>query len=455
MEELLKKDLATIDVEKNILGNYLNNKDVRHIIPVKLNHKDFLNSTNRELFIIISDIIKQTGDVDENILRTSINNGPYKDKNGLLKRLDEILLEAIYIDNIDTYISYLTKASIINKLRNFYNSHIEYIENEINIEGLESYLENTQTEFLDIINSRVTSDLKDISEFVDDFIQKQEIIKSNRGKLTGIDTGFKSLNKVLNGFQPGELIILAARPSIGKTALAINFAYNASKIDSSKTTVIYSLEMSADQLLQRLVSSSTRINYRDFQENKLDQAQIYSWNKQLSDFKTLDIKIDEKMDSTILDIQAGLRDLKKTKEIGLVIIDYLQLINTNDKHSNRNQEVAKISRTLKMIAKELKVPVIAVAQLSRNIEQRNAEDRKPKLSDLRESGAIEQDADVVMFLDYDRTQIDQSSNSESNVKFASNVVVDLVIAKNRNGETGIIKLNFDKRTGRYDDHSND
>ncbi|MDE5599630.1 MAG: AAA family ATPase, partial [Ureaplasma sp.] len=333
--------------------------------------------------------------------------------------------------------------------------HIEYIENEINIEGLESYLENTQTEFLDIINSRVTSDLKDISEFVDDFIQKQEIIKSNRGKLTGIDTGFKSLNKVLNGFQPGELIILAARPSIGKTALAINFAYNASKIDSSKTTVIYSLEMSADQLLQRLVSSSTRINYRDFQENKLDQAQIYSWNKQLSDFKTLDIKIDEKMDSTILDIQAGLRDLKKTKEIGLVIIDYLQLINTNDKHSNRNQEVAKISRTLKMIAKELKVPVIAVAQLSRNIEQRNAEDRKPKLSDLRESGAIEQDADVVMFLDYDRTQIDQSSNSESNVKFASNVVVDLVIAKNRNGETGIIKLNFDKRTGRYDDHSND
>ncbi|MDE6473464.1 MAG: replicative DNA helicase [Ureaplasma sp.] len=454
MELFSKDELATMDVEKSILGNYLHNKDVRHIIPIKLKHKDFLNSINRELFIIMNDVINQNGDIDENILRTNISNGPYTNKIALLQRLDEILLEVVYIENIDTYISYLTKASIINKLKNFYNTHIEKIESDVKIDELEEYLENTQTEFLDIINSRVTSDLKDISEFVDDFIQKQEIIKNNRGKLTGVDTGFKSLNKVLNGFQPGELIILAARPSIGKTALAINFAYNAAKTNS-KSVVIYSLEMSADQLLQRLVSSSTRINYRDFQENKLDNAQVYSWNKQLNDFKTLDIKIDEKMDSTILDIQAGLRDLKKTKEIGLVIIDYLQLINSNDRHSNRNQEVAKISRTLKMIAKELKVPVIAVAQLSRNIEQRSAEDRKPKLSDLRESGAIEQDADVVMFLDYDRTQIDQSSTNNSNVKFASNLVVDLVIAKNRNGETGIIKLNFDKRTGRYDDHSND
>lgn len=305
------------------------------------------------------------------------------------------------------------------------------------------------------MNSKTSSSLLTTAEITKDFSARLDNIKLHHNKLTGTTSGFHAIDEFTNGFQPGDLIILAARPSIGKTALALNMLVAAAKqCSENECVVFFSLEMGAHQLMERMVSAETSISSTHFKRGTWMDEDDFLIKECTTKFNKLPLLIDESSNISILEIQTKLKQIANTKKVKLVVIDYLQLVQGSQKAGiNRQQEVSQISRTLKSIARDVDTPIIAIAQLSRKIEERKGLDKKPILSDLRESGSIEQDADIVSFLNYERDEYD-NNNSETSVKQYNNiVVVDFIIAKNRNGSTGEVKLLFEKQYGKYSNYT--
>ncbi len=307
---------------------------------------------------------------------------------------------------------------------------------------------------MQLVKSKNTSDFFTSDEIAQQYHDKLVTIRSNRGTLTGTASGYHSIDKFTNGFQNGDLIILAARPSIGKTALALNMILNAAKeCRGDECVVMFSLEMGAEQLYQRLVSCESGIpstTLRDGSWNENDEYVIY---QAIQNIARLPIYVDDSSNISIMEIQSKLKQLQSNKKkIKLIIVDYLQLVQGSTKAgTNRQQEVSQISRFLKSIARDIDSPLIAIAQLSRKIEERKGSDKKPMLSDLRESGAIEQDADLVTFLNYERDEVDNDKSTDKTKTYLQNVLVDFIIAKHRNGATGEVQLFFDKTIGKYTD----
>jgi replicative DNA helicase len=261
-------------------------------------------------------------------------------------------------------------------------------------------------------------------------------IQQSGSHVTGIDTFFRAINRVLHGWHKSDLIILAARPAAGKTALCLNFANNVAK--QNIPVAIFSLEMSSRQLVTRLISSETGVSGEKL---KTADLQEHHWRSiHGGDFK-LPMYIDDTPGLSLIEFKMKARKLKRKHKIQMVVVDYLQLMSAHEKGQNREGEISKISRGLKHIAKELDIPVIALAQLSRDVEKNN---RQPKLSDLRESGAIEQDADIVIFLD--------DPEAEQNLRDGNLCpIIDVIIAKHRNGAVGLAKLQFDKTISKFKD----
>lgn len=267
-----------------------------------------------------------------------------------------------------------------------------------------------------------------------------EIIESNRGheegELIGLDTGFDELNEYTYGFQPGELIILAARPGVGKSAFALNIAQKMAK-NINAHVAFFSLEMSMEQLIMRILSTLSNVKLGKIRTGKMTEVEMARLLNAKTVIEDLNIYLDETTTNRFEDIKVKCRKLKREGRLDFVVIDYLQLLSISGK-SNRYEEVSTLSRSLKLLARELEVPVLALSQLSRAVEQRKAEDgsRKPMLSDLRESGSIEQDADMVLFLHR------EGSNGEDATKKFVNAKTELIIAKNRQGMTGSFDLIF-------------
>ena len=267
-----------------------------------------------------------------------------------------------------------------------------------------------------------------------------EIIESNRGheegELIGLDTGFDELNEYTYGFQPGELIILAARPGVGKSAFALNIAQKMAK-NINAHVAFFSLEMSIEQLIMRILSTLSNVKLGKIRTGKMTEVEMARLLNAKTVIEDLNIYLDETTTNRFEDIKVKCRKLKREGRLDFVVIDYLQLLSISGK-SNRYEEVSTLSRSLKLLARELEVPVLALSQLSRAVEQRKAEDgsRKPMLSDLRESGSIEQDADMVLFLHR------EGSNGEDATKKFVNAKTELIIAKNRQGMTGSFDLIF-------------
>lgn len=444
-------DFSSSTLEKKVLACFLMDDSARQEIIVALNARDFLDQLNRHLYNLLLSFYQQHHYLDVQTFVDFLKQANLADQNALVDLVYDLEIAFPVIDNLGAYLKILRNKSTQHQVTLLLN---EYLSEEPNYLDSNQALDQLQADFKNIIDQRATDDLTLISKFTNEFTNRLENIKNNKGQITGTPSGFENIDKITNGFQPGELIILAARPSIGKTALALNMVANIANLDLEKdeAIVVFSLEMGSDQLLERWICSQGMVNIKKFKKGEWSEndelaiqivnEKISHWPLYLFDGSNIDIN----------QIELKLRQLAKKVKLKLVVIDYLQLIDSsNNKNMNRNQEVAKISRTLKILAKELKVPILAIAQLSRSIEQRQLEDRKPKLSDLRESGAIEQDADIVAFLDYDRTEIDESESNKNNTKFKTNVIVEFTIAKNRSGETGIVKLNFDKAIGKYTD----
>ena len=310
-------------------------------------------------------------------------------------------------------------------------------------DDLDQVVGDAEKLIFDVTNKRVSSNFAVINDLLKVSFKNLEELAERKEHITGVHTGFKDLDKLLAGLHPGDLCILAARPSVGKTALALNMGINAARHGAS--VAIFSLEMGADQLVQRVLCSEALINLQDVRTGHVKDSDWYAIHTAMGKLAQLDFWVDDTPSISILEVRAKARRQLRDKDRGFIIVDYLQLMQPQGRRSeNRQTEIAEISRGLKILAKELKVPILALSQLSRAVEQRAG--KRPQLSDLRESGAIEQDADVVMFIDRNTDPFadDQEGRPQKGV-------AELIVAKHRNGPTGQIQLVFNDRYTKFVD----
>ncbi len=311
---------------------------------------------------------------------------------------------------------------------------------------LDEVIEESERLIFQVTNKRVSSNFREMKELLKHSFNQLEEMFERGEHVTGVPSGFKELDKLLAGMHPGDLVILAARPSVGKTALALNIGVNAAKAGTS--TAIFSLEMSSEQLVQRVLCSEARINLADVRGGHLKETDWHAIHLAMGKLANLDFWVDDTPSISILEVRAKARRQLRGKDKGLIIVDYLQLMQPQNRRSeNRQVEISEISRGLKILAKELHVPVIALSQLSRAVEQRAG--KRPQLSDLRESGAIEQDADVVMFLDRNTNPAAEEEEGRP-----AKGVAELIVAKHRNGPLDTIPLVFMDRFTKFVDMTN-
>lgn len=308
-------------------------------------------------------------------------------------------------------------------------------------DDLDQVVEDAERLIFHVTNQRVASNFRDINELLKlSFAQLEELFE-RKEHVTGVPTGFKDLDKLLAGLHGGDLVILAARPSVGKTAFALNLAVNAAKAGSA--VAIFSLEMGAEQLVQRVLCAEARINLQDVRTGYLKESDWHAIHQSMGKLGGLDFWVDDTPSISILEVRAKARRQLRDKPKGLIIVDYLQLMQPQNRRTeNRQVEIAEISRGLKILAKELNVPVVALSQLSRAVEQRAG--KRPQLSDLRESGAIEQDADVVMFIDRNTSPAGEEEEGRPQKGFA-----EIIVAKHRNGPLGNVQLLFMERYTKF------
>jgi replicative DNA helicase len=294
-------------------------------------------------------------------------------------------------------------------------------------DDLDAVVEQAEKAVFDVTQARIESNFEELRLLIKGNLADLKILAESKEHITGVPTGFRDLDEILWGLQKSDLIILAARPSVGKTALALNIAVNAASL--GHPVALFSLEMAAGQLTQRMLCSEARVNSNKMRSGHLGAEDWMSLMKAVSRLSTYEIFVDDTPSAALIEIRAKARRLLRDRKTGLIIVDYLQLMMPHGRRSeNRQVEIAEMSRGLKILAKELNVPVLALSQLSRAVEQRA--DKRPMLSDLRESGAIEQDSDVVMFIH--RDPFDPESKGEA----------EIIVAKHRNGPTNSCKLSF-------------
>ena len=359
---------------------------------------------------------------------------------GGVEYLTEILNFVPTATNIDYYIKDVEESAL---LRNLIETATSIATDGYNTEDdVNETLDSAERKILNIVKNRKTTEFKSIQEVMARTEANLEQLAESKGEVTGLATGWYDLDKLTAGLHENQLIIIAARPAMGKTAFALNLATNVA-INSGKTVALFNLEMGAEQLANRIISSLGQIEGYKLQTGRLMNEDWKRVNEAVSQLEDANMFIDDTPGITVGEIRAKCRRLASSeKGLGLIIIDYLQLISGGKNYgSNRQQEVSDVSRALKTMAMELHVPVIALAQLSRAVEGR--EDKRPLMSDLRESGSIEQDADIVSFL-YRDDYYNKEARNDDNTSIS-----ELIIAKHRNGPTATIELLFKKNTSTF------
>ena len=427
--------------EKMVLSSMLINTEVIEIVFKHLTIDAFYFKNHQEIFKSILIIYRNRQIVDIINLTTFLQENGLINKIGGVKVLIELINQTPNLVYLDQYLQLIKdkflRRSLIKLGYKIINS--SYITNI----SLENILIEFDYELFNLTNNFKSKNLISSSQLVYDiFLELKE--NSINPKLPGLSSGFYTLDAITQGFQNSDLIIIAGRPSIGKTAFSLSIAINI--IKSSKLPVlIFSLEMSKKQIIYRLLSMETNISQLRLRSGKLYKTDWIKLNKIIKIFSKLPIFIDDNSNLCLSEIRSKIKIiLRKYKKLGLIIIDYLQLMqNMKSPNENRVQQLSQITRSLKNVANEFNVPIIALSQLSRNVETRI--DKKPILSDLRESGSIEQDADLVLML-YNNDKLFPDNRISNSIK-----IIDLIIAKQRNGPTGNIKMKFDKIRTKYFD----
>jgi replicative DNA helicase len=427
---LYKIPPQSIEAEESLLsGILIDNNTLLDIIDI-ISPEDFYRSAHQKIFSGIVELFSKNEPVDLVTLTNALK------ERGNLEEIGGATYLATLVDTVPLAVNAKHYAKIVYdkaSLRRLIERANEIAKKCFEDRGnVDEIIDFAESSIFEISKNKHKQSFYPISEIIDGNIETLEERQGNKALVTGIPTGFTRLDNLISGLQKSELIILAARPSMGKTAMALNIARNAA-VDANVPVAIFSLEMSKEQLSMRLLCSEARI---DSSRLRGGFFSMEDWRK-LTDaagvLSDTSIFIDDTPDISGMEIRAKARRLKMEKDIGLVIIDYLQLMKGRMSAERRDLEISEISRSLKALAKELDVPVMALSQLNRMLEQRN--DKQPRLSDLRESGALEQDADVVAFIYRDEIY----NSDENNPKKGT---ADILIRKNRNGPTGEATLTF-------------
>lgn len=429
-----------LDAEQSVLGSMFLSKYALQKGVELLNKDLFYLDAHAKIFTVLSDLLEKNIPVDLTIVTEELEKHGWLKQIGDVEYLAEVINSVPTAANIDEYIKIVSEKAILRRLIEEATSIVT--DGYTSTEDLGDILDNAEKKILNVVKTRKGTEFRSIQDVLFKTQSDLEKLAQQKGEITGLATGYYDLDKVTSGFHSNELIIIAARPAMGKTAFALNLATNIAQT-SNKGVAIFNMEMGAEQLAMRMLSSVGQIDGYKLRNGRLEHNDWKRVNEAISRLADTKIFIDDTPGMTIGEIRAKCRRLASSNDgLGIVIIDYLQLISGSAKYAgNRQQEVSEISRSLKTLAMELEIPVIALAQLSRSVEGRD--DKRPLLSDLRESGSIEQDADIVAFLYRDDYYTKQVSIDENTSKS------EFIIAKHRNGPTTTIDLIFRRNTSTF------
>ena len=427
-----------LEAEQSVLGSAFYSKEALQKICDELDSDDFYVDAHVIIYNTLKELNSNGTPIDITIVTDRLENDNNLTAIGNIDYLVEVINSVPNAANVDYYIKIVYDKSMLRRLINVSNQITK--DSYVGDVPANDILDSAEEKILNVVKSRKASQFLNIQDVMYQVQKDLDKLSKSKKEITGIPTGFYKIDKLTTGMHENELIIIAARPAMGKTAFALNVAVNAA-MSTKKAVAIFTLEMSAEQLVDRMLSSVGQIDFGKFRTGLFEPDDWKKLSEAISQLSETNIKIDDTPGLTVADIRSKCRRLSTSPDgLSLVVIDYLQLI-TGRNPNNRQQEVSEISRSLKLMALELHVPVIAVAQLSRAVEGRT--DKKPVMSDLRESGSIEQDADVVAFL-----YRDNYYNKEAQVENGADQVPisQFILGKNRNGPTKTVDLLFKGQT---------
>ena len=428
------------EAEQAVLSAMFLSKNAQDIAFEMLDESAFYYDNNRKIYLALKSLYDGNIPIDMTTITNELKNKGYLEEIGGVIYLTEVLNTESTAANINYYLKIVQDDSLLRRL-------IE-VSNDVNQMGyntdkdVSETLDEAERKILSIVKDRRSTEFQTIKDVVYRVQKNLQTLAETKGDITGIATGWTDFDKITSGLHENQFIIIAARPAMGKTAFALNLATNV-VTSSKKSVAVFNLEMGAEQLANRMLSPLGKIEGYNFMRGNLNNSDYVKFNEALSQLEDTNLFLDDTPGITIGEIRSKCRRLKTSSSgLDLVIIDYLQLISGGKNYgANRQQEVSDISRSLKMLAMELNIPIIALSQLSRSVESR--EDKRPLMSDLRESGSIEQDADIVAFLyrdDYYKKELRNDNNTS---------ISELIIGKHRNGTTGTINLLFKRDTSTF------
>ena len=416
---------SDVEAEQAVLGSMLVDKDavVKAIELLKV--ADFYRQDNSEIFAAMLDVYAKGDSIDFLTVKEALKLRNSLEKVGGDEYLSSLIDMVPTTSNVDSYIRIVEEKATLRSLIKAANDIVAYGYAET--EEVDKIIDMTEKRIFDVLQNRNAKGYASIKDILVDTFDNIEKLYNSKSNVSGTETGFKDLDIKISGLNNSDLLIVAARPAMGKSAFALNIATAVAK--AKVPVLIFSLEMSKEQMVNRILCSEAQVDSMKVRTGKLDTNDWVKLGKASGDLAETPIFIDDTPGLSAVELRAKCRKAKLEKNIGLVVIDYLQLMESKKSGESRQQEISEISRALKILAKEIDIPVIALSQLSRAAEQRP--DHRPMLSDLRESGSIEQDADIVMFL-----YRDDYYNPETEKKN----VAEVIIAKNRQGSTGTVEL---------------
>lgn len=433
-------------VEQSLIGSLLWNADKFHDIAEIVEAEAFYAPRHKHIFEAMTAISSRGDAIDSVTVSTQLANTEKLEMVGGREYLGELVEQSPATAHLESYAKIIQDKYTRRRLQTAGTAIAE-----ISIEGekdIEQVIDESEKELFEITQTHTHARYKKVAETIPDLVQEIITVSENTDQHRGISTGYEKIDDALSGFHPADLIILAARPSVGKTALALDIARRSAL--KQKTPIgIFSLEMSTPQLIERLLATESRLDAWRMRTGKIKSQEDFSMLNDAADrLRALPIFIDDRSSMSTLTIRSTARRMKREHDIKMLIIDYLQLITPHERRANDSmvQHITEVSRTLKQVARELTIPVLALSQLSRDVEKR---DGKPRLSDLRDSGSIEQDADVVMFLHRRMDQVYEGEGDDAPIP------VDLMIEKHRNGPTGKVALQFDKKYATFMEPANE
>ncbi|SHN69439.1 MULTISPECIES: replicative DNA helicase [Desulfitobacterium] len=433
--ELTKVPPHNLEAEQSVLGALMLDPEVGSSVFEVVQPEDFYRDNHRQIFLALRDLFEKGDPIDLVTVAESLRQSGRLEQIGGIATISQIARSVPSAVNCEYYARIVAEKSL---LRQLIRSSGQIAEKGYEPgEAATSLLEEAEKMIMDLSQRQVKDGFESIRNILLHTFEKIETLYANKGSLTGVPTFFTELDRMTSGWQPSDLIVIAARPSMGKTALVLNMAQNAA-VRAKVPVALFSLEMSKEQLVQRMLCSEAMVDQQRVRTGDLLDTDWPKLTRAVGPLSEAEVFIDDTVGISLAELRSKARRLKMEHGLGLIVIDYLQLMSLGRRSESRQQEVAQISRGLKGIARELNVPVIALSQLNRGVEQR--QDKRPIMSDLLESGAIEADADVISFI-----YRDEYYNPESDKKG----IAEIIIAKHRNGPVGSVELGYLKEFTKF------